>query len=453
MRNRSTWSSATSGVLVVLIAFAAGCLAGHRVRRESVLLWVARVAQLVPGAYTYDRGDNVPAPDDLRPLSTFWEARKELLKRFYRPIKDESKLTYGAIRGMLAACDDPYTRLMEPEEFTAFQEENEGNFEGIGAELDVRERELENGKKEQDVIIKSVIEDGPAEKRGLRANDVIIGVDDKPVKGLRLDEVVDRIRGKGGTTVTLLVMREGEKEPLKIPIVRDRIEFPAVEYEMKEGSIAHIWLRQFTRPAAAKMRSALQELLKKGAKGIVLDLSGNGGGLLDTAVEIESLFLDGGPAAYILERGKEQPEMLEAARGALVPQSIPMVCLTNGGSASASEILAGALQDRKRATLVGQNTFGKSKVQTIVQLGDNSAMLVTTALWLTPAKRDIGLEQANGKPGVVPDVPFEQWTPESELTAGQWHDQQVAKAIEVLKKKMAEAADNHATRPGRGPGG
>jgi len=437
---------------VALIAFGAGCMAGQRIRRESVLRWVAQVAQLVPGAYTYDRGDNVPAPDDLRPLSTFWEARKELLKRFYRPIKDESKLTYGAIRGMLAACDDPYTRLMEPEEFAAFQEENEGNFEGIGAELDVRERQLDNGKKEQDVIIKSVIEDGPAEKRGLRPNDVIIGVDDKPVKGLRLDEVVDRIRGKGGTTVTLIIMREGEKDPLKIPIVRDRIVFPVVEYEMREGTIAYVWLRQFTRPAAAKMRAALQELLKKGAKGIVLDLSSNGGGLLDTAVEIESLFFDGGPAAYILERGKEQPEMLEAAVGGLVPASIPMVCLTNGGSASASEILAGALQDRKRATLVGQNTFGKSKVQTIVQLGDNSAMLVTTALWLTPAKRDIGLEQANGKPGVVPDVPLDEWTPESKFTGGQWHDQQVAKAIEVLKKKMAETADGHATRPSRGPG-
>jgi carboxyl-terminal processing protease len=453
VRKNATLSNAVLGVMVALVAFTLGCAAGVRMQPERGLRWIAQIAQLVPGAYTYEKSGNVPAPDDLRPLSTFWEARKELLTRFYRPIKDESKLTYGAIRGMLAAVDDPYTRLMEPDEFSAFQEENEGNFEGIGAELEVRERQLENGNKEQDVIVKSVIEDGPAEKRGLRPNDVIIGVDDKPVKGLRLDEVVDRIRGKGGTTITLTVTREGAKEPVKVPIVRDRIEYPVVEYRMKEGNIGYIWLRQFNRPAAAKMKAALQDLMGKGAKGIILDLSSNGGGLLDTAVEIESMFFNGGPAAYILERGKEQPEMLEANGGLVLPPQVPMVCLINGGSASASEILAGALQDRKRATLVGQNSFGKSKVQTIVQLGDNSAMLVTTALWLTPNKRDIGKAQADGKPGVVPDVPLEDWTPETKLTGGQWHDQQLAKAIEVLKKKMTEATGDHAARPGRAPNG
>jgi len=439
-----------SGMLIALVAFVAGTFAGQQLQREDMLKWVADVAQLMPGAYTYDRAENVPSPGDLQPLATFWEARKELRKRFYRPIKDEKALTYGAIRGMLAAVDDPYTRLMEPEDFKAFEEENEGNFEGIGAMLGVREKE-ENGEKVQEIFIQSVIEDGPAEKRGLRPKDIIIGVDGISVEGLRVDQVVDRIRGKQGTTVKLTVLREGEKEPLDIPIVRDRIEYPVVEYEMKDGKIGYVWLRQFSQPATPKVRAALQDLLAQGAKGIVLDLSSNGGGLLDTAVEIESFFFDGGPAAYILEKGAEEPELLEATPGVLVPESLPVVCLINEGSASASEIVAGALQDRQRAKIVGQHSFGKSKVQTIVQLGDESAMLITTALWLTPGKHDIG-EVRSGKVGVIPDVELPEWTPETKLTGGEWHDQQVEKAIDVLKQEMAKVGGpREAARPARRP--
>ncbi|MGQ9731969.1 MAG: S41 family peptidase [Candidatus Zipacnadales bacterium] len=436
MRKQLSSPSMLSGMLIALVAFVAGTFAGQQLHREDMLVWLAEIAQLVPGAYTYDRAENIPAPTDLQPIVTFWEARNELRKRFYRPIKDDTVLTYGAIRGMLAALEDPYTRLMEPEEFKMFEDENEGNFEGIGAVLGVREV-IENEEKIEQVVVQSVIEDGPAEKRGLRPKDIIIGVDGRSVRGLRLDQVVDRIRGKQGTTVTLTVVREGEKEPLEIPIVRDRIEYPVVEYEMRDGKIGYIWLRQFSRPATAKLRAALLDLLNQGMQGLVLDLSSNGGGLLDTAVEIESFFFDGGPAAYILERGAEEPEVLEASPGVLVPEHIPMVCLINEGSASASEILAGALQDRQRAKVVGQHSFGKSKVQTIVQLGDQSAMLVTTALWLTPAKRDVG-EEHNGEVGVRPDIKFEEWTPETKLTGGEWHDQQVEKAIDVLKQEMAK---------------
>ena len=451
MRKQLSSPSMLSGMLIALVAFVAGTFAGKSLQREEMLRWVAEVAQLVPGAYTYDKADNVPPPNDLEPLATFWEARKELKKRFYRPIKDEQALTYGAIRGMLAALDDPYTRLMEPDEFKMSEEENEGNFEGIGAMLGVREKEA-NGEKVQEIVVQSVIEDGPAEKRGLRPKDVIVGVDGVSVEGVRLDQVVDRIRGKQGTTVTLTVVREGEKEPLDLPIVRDRIEYPVVESEMKDGKIGYVWLRQFSRPATTKMRMALKDLLDQGAEGLVLDLSSNGGGLLDTAVEIEDLFFDEGTAAYILEKGAEEPEALKTGAGALVPEKLPMVCLINGGSASASEILAGALQDRKRAKIVGQHSFGKSKVQTIVQLGDDSAMLITTALWLTPGKHDIG-EERDGKVGVIPDVEFEDWTPDTKLTGSEWHNQQVDKAIDVLEQQMAQAGaggepGRSAVRPG-----
>ena len=437
MIKRLTSPTTVTIIMAALVAFLGGAITGHRVQQDDLLTYLAKVAQLVPGAFTYDTAETVPAASDLKPLATFWEARKELKKRFYRPIEDETVLTYGAIRGMLAACDDPFTRLMVPEDFAEFEHENEGNFEGIGAVLGVRDSEEDNGQTLTEVVIQSVIEDGPAEKRGLRPKDVIIGVDDIAIRGLRLDQVVDRIRGPQGTTVKLTVTRDDSDEPVEIPIVRDRIEYPVVEFEMKDDDIGFIHLRQFNRPAAAKMRAGLKDLLDQGAKGIVLDLSGNGGGLLDTAIEIESLFLNGGPAAWIVEKGAEDPEVLEASAGVLVPQSIPMVCLVNEGSASASEILAGALQDRDRATIVGQHTYGKSKVQTIVQLGDKSAMLITTALWLTPDQHDIGLVR-EGKVGVLPDVEFDEWTPESKLTGGEWHDLQVDQAMEVLRKKMTE---------------
>ncbi len=437
MIKRLTSPTTVTIIMVALVAFLGGTITGQRIQQEDLLTYLAKVAQLVPGAFTYDTAETVPAASDLKPLATFWEARKELKKRFYRPIEDETALTYGAIRGMLAALDDPYTRLMEPDSFAQFEDENEGNFEGIGAVLGVRETDEENGESVTEVVISSVIEDGPAEKRGLRPKDVIIGVDDVAIRGLRLDQVVDRIRGPQGTTVKLTVRREEVDEPVEIPIVRDRIEYPVVETEMKEDGIGFIHLRQFSRPAAAKMRSGLKDLMDQGSKGIILDLSGNGGGLLDTAVEIESLFLDGGAAAWILEKGAEDPEVLEANAGVLVPESIPMVCLVNEGSASASEILAGALQDRDRATVVGQHSYGKSKVQTIVQLGDSSAMLITTALWLTPDKHDIG-EVRDGKIGVIPDVEFDAWTSETKLTGGEWHDLQVEQAVEVLRKKMTE---------------
>lgn len=444
MRRQIVSPSMLSGMIIAFVAFITGTFAGQQLQREDMLRWVAQVAQLVPGAFTYDEAETIPAPTDLQPLATFWEARKELKRRFYKPIKDEKALTYGAIRGMLAALDDPYTRLMEPEEFRMFEEENEGNFEGIGAMLGVRETER-NGEKVREIVIQSVIEDGPAEKRGLRPKDVIIAVDGVPVEGMRLDEVVDRIRGKQGTTVKLTITREGHKEPIDIPIVRDRIEYPVVEYELKEGQIGYIWLRQFSRPATAKLRAALKDLLDKGAKGIVFDLSSNGGGLLDTAIEVQSLFFDGGPAAYILEKGAEEPEPIEAAPGVLVPESLPIVCLINEGSASASEIVAGGLQDRKRALIVGQHSFGKSKVQTIVQLGDDSAMLITTALWLTAGKHDVS-QVRNGKVGVIPDIEFPEWTPETKMTGSEWHDQQVEKAVDILKREMAKAG----TAPGVG---
>jgi carboxyl-terminal processing protease len=454
VKDRSSFRNTLTVVMISLIAFAAGTLAGEQLHRGDKWRWIVQIAQLVPGAYTYDEAETIPAPMDLRPVSTFWEARKELKRRFYRTIDDEAELTYGAIRGMLEALGDPYTRLMEPEEFQAFQKENEGNFEGIGAVLEVREKEADNGEVEQEVIVQSVIFDGPAEKRGLLPGDVIIGVDDTPIRGLRLDQVVDRIRGPQGTTVKLTVTREGKEEPVDVPIVRDRIEYPVVEYEMKPGQIGYVWLRQFSRPATVKMRAALRELVEKQkAKGLVFDLSSNGGGLLDTAVEVEGLFFDGGPAAFILEKGAEEPEVLEADDGTLVPPDLPMVCIINSFSASASEIVAGALQDRKRATIVGQPSFGKSKVQTIVQLGDDSAMLVTTALWLTPAKHDVGEEKADGKRGVIPDVAFDPWTPETEVSGTEWHEQQVEKALQVLSKQMADAGlSREAGRPSLQPG-
>jgi carboxyl-terminal processing protease len=390
------------------------------------------LADVTPNTLRHTKAPEVSSPTDLKPLATFWEVRDKIKRNFVFPIDDDTKLTYGAIRGMVEALDDPYSRFMTPDENKDFESESEGHFSGIGAVLDRRKNP---DTDDWEVVISSVLPEGPASKTPLRPEDVIIAVDDKSVQSQSLQKVVNQIRGQKGTTVKLTVKRKGQAAPIEIPIVRGDVEVPSVEHEMLPGSIGYIWLRSFNRQAPSKMRQAVEDLKKQGMKGLVVDLSLDPGGLLDAAVEIASLFIKEGPLVWIRERGAE-PEALMARRNAPVPADIPIVCLVDSGSASASEILAGCLQDYGRATIVGQHSFGKSKVQTVIELNDSSALVLTTAIYLTPKKRDIGLEWAKGKKGVKPDVEFEEPKPNSDITYEKWHDQEKAQAVEVLRKRM-----------------
>lgn len=419
--------------VLVIVAFLGGMLTMRLTGDEGLLNVVARVVQVIPGVLQVEGGLSIPAATDLRPLQTFWEVRDKVKRSFVYPITDDSKLTYGAIRGMLAALDDPWTRFYTPEEYREFQTETEGHFDGIGAVLESREVGDNN---EREVFISTIIPEGPAAKADVQPDDVILTVDDVPVKGMTLQAVVNRIRGQRGTVVKLGLKRAGVDKPVEVAITRAEIQFPVVEYRMLENQVGYVWLRSFNKQAEAKLREALEDLRGKGMKGLVFDLSINGGGLLDMAIAVSSMFVDQGPVVYVQERG-QNPEPLNAQRGALVvPKEIPVVVLTDHGSASASEITAACLQDSGRALVVGQNTFGKSKVQTVCELNDKSALVLSTAVYLTPKKRDISQEYEPGKRGVKPDRYFPDPEPGAKIKFDDWHKQQIAQAVKVLEEQM-----------------
>ncbi len=446
-------------VLVLMVgSFVAGAGMMYSVSQESVLGLTARVAQMVPGVMAVEQAEDIPSATDLRPLATFWQVRDRIQHDFVHPIQDDTKLTYGAIRGMLAALEDPYSRFMTPEEYSEFQAEAEGHFEGIGAWLEQR-RVDEFGHFE--VVVISVIPEGPASKVDLRPSDIIFKVDDKSVLGMTVDRVAKLIRGPEDTEVKLTVLRGGhllaspEVEapvgtpeggaalPARVPedqgqlldltITRATVEIPPVETKILDDNIGYVWLRTFHKQAETKLHEALKELLAEDIQGLVFDLSGNGGGLLEQAISVTSLFMDEAVVVYVQERGAE-PQPYKAMPGRLVPEDLPMVILTDVGSASASEITAAALQDSGQAKVVGQHTFGKAKVQTVMELNDHSALVLTTALYLTPNKRDLSQEYAEGKRGIKPDVVFPLPDPDQPFDGEKWHDQQIEKARQVLKQ-------------------
>jgi carboxyl-terminal processing protease len=418
---------------IALVAFALGVGTMYVLGNEGLLTVVAKSVQMLPGVMKVEGNSSIPAATDLQPLQTFWEVRDRVRKSFVYPVEDDAKLTYGAIRGMLASLDDPWTRFYTPEQYKDFQTETDGHFDGIGAVLEPRQE----GQGETEVVISSLIPEGPAAKADIRPQDVIAEVDGVPTKGLSVDVVVNRIRGPRGSTVKLGLRRAGSEELVQVSLQRAEIIVPNVEHKMLEHKIGWVWLRSFNKPAEAKLREAIEDLKAQGAKGLILDLSIDGGGLLDVAIGVGSMFIEKGPIVYVQERGAE-PEPLNAFGNPIVPANIPVVVLVDHSSASASEIVAGALQDTGRALVVGQNTFGKSKVQSVMELNDKSALVLSTAVYLTPKKRDISKDFEPGKRGVKPDRIF----PEPDLTAEpkikfeDWHNQEIAKAAAVVKEQM-----------------
>lgn len=315
----------------------------------------------------------------------------DLLKSEYveREIKD-NELVYGAIRGMLGSLDDPYTRFMDPKAFQSMQDERQGSFGGIGIQIGIKDGKL---------TVIAPMEDTPAFRAGLKAGDHIFEIDGKPTQHMAEAEAVSLIRGQRGTKVVLTLKRQGVASPIKTPIVRDNIVTKAVKIEEMEGNVGYIRLSTFmSNEAGHEVKQALQRFNKK--DGIILDLRGNPGGLLPNAVDIGSMFIKDGPIVQLVNREGDR-QSLNASGRTVVAKSLPVVVLVDGGSASASEILAGALQDNKRATVVGTKTFGKGLVQTVHPLSDGSGVAITTQKYLTSAGHDIN------KKGVIPDVVVE----------------------------------------------
>jgi len=359
--------------------------------------------------------DRALAPDD---LGIFWEAMELVEEDFYGELPSPNDRSYGAIRGVLETLEDKNTGFLAPEEATSFMESIEGSFEGIGAMVEWAE-------DERAVRIIEPFEDQPAWNAGIRPGDLIVAINGEDVAELNgLNEAINRIKGPKGTEVHLTVRREGLDEPLEFPVTRALIDVPVVESEVYGGNdeYAYVALKRFSVDASQKLRDELENLLTDDTQGLVFDLRGNPGGLLREAIRVTSVFLE--DERVLIERFSDGTEEIYNTEGnALVPDDLPMIVLVDKGSASASEIVAGALQDVERARLLGVTTFGKGSVQLPHTLSDDSLLRVTIALWYTPSDRSID------DTGLEPDIVVERTIEQRENE----EDPQLDHALELLR--------------------
>ncbi|URR35434.1 S41 family peptidase [Thermosynechococcus sp. HN-54] len=363
-----------------------------------------------------------------------WRAvRREFLSRNYTKPED----AYKAAREMLEKLNDPYTRFMDPEQFRSMQIETSGELTGVGITITQDE-------KTKEITVVSPIEGSPAAEMGLMAKDVILKIDGKSTKGMDLNQAVSMIRGPVNTKVRLTIQRGDQI--LNYEITRARIEIHPVRHSLRQtpqGPVGYIRLVTFSSNAAAEMRAAIRDLEKQGVEGYILDLRSNPGGLLFASAEIARMFLPQGDIVSTVNRQGEA-ERLRAGRGFLT--SKPLVVLIDGGSASASEILAGALQDNNRAVLVGTRTFGKGLVQSVQPVGEGAGIAVTIAKYFTPSGRDIN------KKGIEPDIEVtlteqqrQQLTRDDIATD---RDPQFTRALAVLNERiLAERRNTQSARP------
>lgn len=347
-------------------------------------------------------------------MGVFWEAWHILEDEFYGDLPSEQELPYAAIQGVIAATGDQYTAFLDPKRAKIFDQDLSGSFEGIGASVRMRP----DGKLE----IVQPLPDRPAIKAGLLPGDVVLEVDGVKIEGMNIYEAISLIRGPAGTPVHLLIEREGVKEPFEVEIVRERIELPVVKYEIVDDDIAYLRLNEFGQTAPDKVKEALRELLKQDPRGLILDLRGNPGGYLQVAIEVTSQFVGDGP--ILVERFKDGSERVHRAIPGGIALDIPLVVLVDGGSASASEIAAGAIQDTGRGVLIGTKTLGKGSVQLVHTLSDGSQLRVTVAHWFTPNGRAI-----HGQ-GLEPDIEVEMSKEDIEAN----RDPQLERAIQYLRK-------------------
>jgi len=355
-------------------------------------------------------------------LDLFLEVLSLVKSQFVDKNVDDTKLIYGAIKGMLAATGDPYTRFMEPSAYKEMRIRLRGQYSGIGIYIGIKDNQLS---------AISIIPGTPAEKAGLKSKDKIMEIEGKSTKDMSLEEAVSHIRGEKGTYVKLQIVRGKAKEPKEYSVRRDNIVIQSTEFKMVTPEIAYIKFNTFEKQnAPQEVSKAIWEARKKNARGLIFDVRNNGGGLLDNSVTIGSMFIKSGAIVQTVDR--DGAREVRYSTGNVIWWQ-PMVVLINEGSASASEILAGALQDHKIATLVGTRSYGKASVQSVRNLQDNSAVLLTIAKYQTPNGRDIS------KVGIQPDVLVEIPTKEVEaIAAGEdtEKDLQLDRAIELIKNQI-----------------
>jgi carboxyl-terminal processing protease len=408
-------------------------LSGHRLPRTLILLFVFTVvgSSFISGWYLgHQRGviDTVPAGEgrvlDQGMVSAsltkdvsfdqFWDVWKLVKENYYKQPVSDKELFYGALHGMVAASGDRYTTYFDPEEASQFMSSLNGTFEGIGAEIGIKEEQLQ---------IVAPLPDSPAEKAGLQPGDGILAINGADTEGMSVEQAVTLIRGEAGTVVTLTVARQGDVEARDVSITRGTIVVHSVRWSIDEStSIATISIFTFNDDTSPLFNKAMGDVLAEGARGLIVDLRSNPGGLLTSAIDIASAWA--GYQTIVIEKtGNDAQEFAGVTAPRLA--DVPTVVLVDGGSASGSEIVAGALQDYQLATLVGTTTFGKGSVQDYRQLPDGSAVKITVAQWYTPSGRSIN------ETGIEPDVVVE-FTQED---ANEKRDPQKDKAIELLLAK------------------
>ena len=405
-------------MVVLTVAAVAGLLAAGfvgGVRYHAAQPRLATGGVRLPGLLPGDSGATGGTPDSLaQTFDPFWEAWNLVHDEYVDQPVDDEELIQGAIEGMIEALDDPHSVYLTPEEYELLTSDLQGQLEGIGAEVDT------SGEY---VTIISPLPGSPAEAVGILPGDTILKVDGEDMLGMTGTEVVLKVRGPAGSTVRLTVGREGRDEPLDFDIVRAKITIASVEGKMLDGAIAYVKINSFGDNTARDLKQTLENLRAQDPDGVVLDLRGNPGGYLDAAIEVVSQFV--GDGTVMLERFGNGREERYTARPNGLATDLPLVVLINEGSASASEIVAGAIQDRERGILVGETSYGKGTVQTSNDLGGHDGVVkITIARWLTPDGRAI-----HGQ-GLTPDevVPLT----EDDRAAG--HDPQLDAALEILNR-------------------
>ncbi len=397
-RSRAIFIAIT--VAVIVVSFALGAFFGYSHRSE-----LEKIGGIKNGASG--------KPDDID-FEPFWNAWAIIGNKFAGSDNiDRQKMVWGAIQGALNSLGDPYTTFFPPEEKKLFDSEIKGSFAGVGMEIGVRKGIL---------TVIAPLKDTPAYNAGIKSGDAVLKIDSKETAGMTADEAVRLIRGERGTKLKLIILPLNKDKTRELTLIRDIIKIPIIETKKEKNKIFVIKLYSFAENSANEFRNSMRDMYFSGSNKLIIDLRGNPGGYLEAAVDIASWFLDTGKVV-VREKFKSGEEQLYRSRGYKPFSSLMIVVLVDKGSASASEILAGALQDYGAAKLVGEKTFGKGSVQELVDVTNNTSLKVTIARWLTPNGRSISQN------GLDPDVKVDQT--ENDDTKG--IDKAMARALEILE--------------------
>lgn len=419
-----------------------------------VILAALLAGNLVVGARLYSQevkgGDTDSAYEK---MALFTKVLEQIRAHYVDEEKTSYKdLIYGALRGLLQSLD-PHSQFLDPEMYVDMKDDTAGEFGGLGIVISVKDGVL---------TVVAPMEDTPGFRAGLLSGDKIIEIDGQSTDGLDLSEAVKKLRGEPGTTVTIKILRPKTQEVKEMELTRARINVPSIkDAKILEDGIGYLRLIQFNEPTADDLQKALEKLIDEGLRALIIDLRNNPGGLLTSATEVSEKFLKRGTVIVSTQGRSEKPQQVFRSKGRIHYADFPMVLLVNGGSASASEIVAGALQDQNRAIVVGEKTFGKGSVQSVLPLDDGSAIRLTTAKYYTPNKRVI--HEKGIEPDIVVPMPPEDWrrlliqraqaeNPQAELgedeaadgdpAAGKVIDIQLERAIDVLKGVMIFETQN-----------